>query len=155
MIEKKKGHLVSVCSAAGILPTRHIVPYSSTKHAVNGYMDGLRDELRCHPDKPDIAVTIAYPFYCSTEMLDGAVPHTRFPLLFPIDPPSIVAKKVIIGVRREQDYIYTPRLVGWLAMFSWLVPTKSVAAYADFLRLNIDPKPNKKKYTNGNHIKSY
>lgn len=78
MIEKSNGHLVTVCSASAILPTRNITLYSSTKHAIHGYMEALRDELRYHPKKPDIKVTTAYPFYCATEMLENSVPNTRY-----------------------------------------------------------------------------
>ena len=77
MIERRQGHLVTVCSAAGLLATRNLVPYSSTKHAAHGFIESLRDELRHHPLKPDIKVTTTYPFYCNTAMLDGATPNTR------------------------------------------------------------------------------
>jgi len=149
MLAKNHGHLVSVCSASGILPTRNIAAYSSTKHAVHGLHDALRDEIRIL--KSNVKITVAYPFYCSTEMLSDGIPHTRFPLLFPIDPPEIVAKNILYGVRKDIEYIYTPRLVGWLAMFSWLVPPRAVDAYADFLRLNIDPAAPPQTTINGIH----
>ncbi len=76
MLEQNRGHLVSICSAAGLLPTRNLVAYSSTKHAVHGLYDALRDELRMK-DNNKIKITTVYPFYCSTEMLDGGIPHTR------------------------------------------------------------------------------
>ncbi|OXA56961.1 Epidermal retinol dehydrogenase 2 [Folsomia candida] len=114
MLEVNKGHLVSVCSAAGLLPTRNLVSYSSTKHAVHGLYDALRDELRMRNDNK-VKITSVYPFYCSTAMLDGGIPHTRFPFLFPIDPPEVVAAKIVEGIRSEVEYLYTPRLVGGLA----------------------------------------
>jgi len=43
----------------------------------------------------------------------------RFPFLFPIDPPGVVAEKIVEGIRKELEYIYTPRLIGWLALLSW------------------------------------
>jgi len=76
MLERNRGHIVSICSAAGLLPTRNLVPYSSTKHAVHGFHDALRDELRMRK-KNNVKITTVYPFYCSTEMLDGGEPHTR------------------------------------------------------------------------------
>lgn len=76
MLSNNRGHLVTVCSAAGILPTRNLVPYSATKHAVHGLHDALRDELRYIKDNK-VKITTVFPFYCSTEMLDGGIPHTR------------------------------------------------------------------------------
>jgi all-trans-retinol dehydrogenase (NAD+) len=139
MIERKRGHVVSVCSASGILPIRCIAAYASTKHAVQGYMDALQDEILHHPAKPNIKFTTAYPFYCKTEMLDEGVPHTRFPFLFPIVTPQMIAKKLVYGIRREYEYLYIPPLIGWLAMFSWLVTPKAVIAHREFLQLHIDP----------------
>jgi len=47
--------------------------------------------------------------------------YSRFPFLFPIVTPELVARKVVEGIQRELDYIYIPTLIGWLAMFSWWV----------------------------------
>lgn len=60
---------LSLCSsAAGLLPTRNLVSYSSTKHAVHGLYDALRDELRMRNDNK-VKITSVYPFYCSTGKL--------------------------------------------------------------------------------------
>jgi len=144
MIEQKRGHIVSVCSASGILPIRCIAAYASTKHAVTGYMEALQDEILHHPEKPDIKFTTAYPFYCKTEMLEEGVPHSRFPYLFPIVTAEVIAKNLIQGIRREHQYLYIPPLIGWLAMFSWLVTPKANIAHREFLEMHIDPVEQKK-----------
>ncbi|CAG7826138.1 unnamed protein product [Allacma fusca] len=139
MIQRGEGHLVTVCSASALLPTRNLVPYSSTKHAVHGYIEALRDELRHHPKKPNIKMTTTFPFYCNTTMLDGAIPNTRLSYLIPVVTPEDVAASLIKGIREETEYIYTPVLMGWLAMFSWLVPPKSIIAWSEYVKCHIDP----------------
>ena len=45
MIEADEGHIVTIASVAGLLGRSLMVPYCSTKHAVVGLTDGLRNEL--------------------------------------------------------------------------------------------------------------
>lgn len=45
MIENDKGHVVGVCSMAGLVSLRNIVPYCSSKFAVRGLMQGLENEV--------------------------------------------------------------------------------------------------------------
>lgn len=98
---KNHGHLVSVCSASGILPTRNIAAYSSTKHAVHGLHDALRDEIRIL--KSNVKITVAYPFYCSTEMLSDGIPHTRY-----VQPLKITITKIInFSNKKSIKYLYS------------------------------------------------
>jgi len=43
----------------------------------------------------------------------------RFPRVFPIHPPKVVAERIVDGIQRNLEYVYVPATVGWLAMFSW------------------------------------
>ena len=78
MITRNHGHIVTVSSAAGLIPTRNLVPYCGSKHAVCGYVDALKEELRHHPAKPrNIHFTTVYPFSCKTNLIDGVMCHSR------------------------------------------------------------------------------
>lgn len=46
MIAQKKGHIVALCSVAGLAGLKNLAPYCSTKFAVRGYMEALAEELR-------------------------------------------------------------------------------------------------------------
>lgn len=49
MVERKRGgHVVNVASAAGLLATAELAAYSTTKYAVVGLGEALREELREH-----------------------------------------------------------------------------------------------------------
>lgn len=78
MIERNEGHIVTVCSAAGLIPTRNLAPYSGTKHAVHGFIEALKEEIRHDPRKPDIKFTTVYPFACSTGLMSGIDSHSRY-----------------------------------------------------------------------------
>lgn len=45
MMERNVGHIVAMCSMAGIVATKNLVPYASSKFAVRGLMEGLRNEV--------------------------------------------------------------------------------------------------------------
>lgn len=46
MIEKNRGHLVSISSVAGLIGAANLVPYCASKFAVRGMMEALFEELR-------------------------------------------------------------------------------------------------------------
>lgn len=64
MIGQGKGHIVALCSIAGMSGLPNLVPYCSTKFAVRGYMEALTEELRhTSPVSIDIFVLIIFiPF---------------------------------------------------------------------------------------------
>lgn len=77
MIELNDGHIVTVCSAAGLIPTRNLAPYSGTKHAVHGFIEALKEEIRHDSRKPNIQFTTVYPFACSTGLMSGIKSYSR------------------------------------------------------------------------------
>lgn len=77
MIASNKGHIVTVCSAAGLIPTRNLVPYCGSKHAVSGYVDALKEEMQHHSKKPNIYFTTVYPFTCKTKLIENLHCNSR------------------------------------------------------------------------------
>ena len=72
----------------------------------------------------------------------------------------MVAEKLIEGIRAEVPYIYTPALMGYLAMMSWLVPPRANVAWSDYVHCHIDPAapsvaaaPQQQENTTQNHKK--
>ena len=62
MVERRSGHVVNVSSAAGIVATETLAAYSTTKFAVFGLSEALRDELAQY----DIKVTTVCPGLINT-----------------------------------------------------------------------------------------
>jgi NAD(P)-dependent dehydrogenase (short-subunit alcohol dehydrogenase family) len=63
MVHRKRGgHVVNVASAAGLLATADLVAYGTTKYAIVGLSEALREELRPH----DIGVSTICPGVINT-----------------------------------------------------------------------------------------
>ena len=74
-------------------------------------MKGLDLELRetrgaSHPVK----LTTVYPFTVNTGLAHN--PTTRFPAICPITEPEDCARAVIDAVRRDQEEVYVPKILG-------------------------------------------
>jgi len=140
MISAGKGHVVTVCSAAGLIPTRYLVPYCGTKHAVAGYIDALKDELRHHPLKPNIQFTTLYPFTCKTKLIENITYNSRFQSILPIVEPEYVAEKLIDGIQRNAEHIYVPSAIQAFGTLARCLLPKAQAAGADFFQCNVEPQ---------------
>lgn len=64
MIAQKKGHIVAMCSIAGMTGLPNVVPYCSTKFAVRGYMEALAEELRHTSPVRFCTTNAANSFFC-------------------------------------------------------------------------------------------
>lgn len=65
MLSTKKGHIVVVSSMAGKLGSPLLSTYSSSKHALHGFFDTLRMEVR----KEGIYITLIVPGFINTPIL--------------------------------------------------------------------------------------
>ena len=69
MIEKKKGHIVTIASVASFVASPGMVDYATSKAAVQAFHEGLRSELRTFHDAPEIHMTIVHPKWALTPMV--------------------------------------------------------------------------------------
>jgi len=68
MMEQRSGHIINMCSMAGLIGTPTYTIYSATKHAVHGFSESLRREV-----KPwGIDVSMIYPGGVKTEFQSHA-----------------------------------------------------------------------------------
>ncbi len=159
MMEMSKGHVVTMCSFAGLKATRYMVPYNGSKAAIHGYLESLKSEIRHHPNKPNINFTTVYPSAVKTRLLNGINCKFRFPYFTPTLTPEYVAKRVINGFLRDQEYVYCPpsiplylfleRLLyffkcmkhGFIKYFCSLIPNEAKGAVTDFLMPVFEPVP--------------
>lgn len=131
MIETRHGHMVSVSSAAGLLACANAVPYSATKFAVRGIMEGIKEELRVDIRNTDIHFTTVYPFIMATGMVQK--PLSRFQSILPITDPKVAAAKIIQGFRRNYVEVTIPDLLFYTYVTSRLFPVKLKYLIQDFL----------------------
>jgi short-subunit dehydrogenase len=64
MVEQNRGHLINIASASGLVGVPAFVAYGTSKFAVVGYSDGIRNELR----ESGIRVTTVCPGIVDTPM---------------------------------------------------------------------------------------
>ncbi|MEW6076691.1 MAG: SDR family NAD(P)-dependent oxidoreductase [Thermodesulfobacteriota bacterium] len=138
MIRQRSGHIVNTSSAAGYWGLAGLGAYTATKHAIIGYSDVLRAEIRRY----NIGVTTICPGVIKTSIVhDGK--QTMLPTA-KIDQkkmaafydrfgwsPERVARAVIKGVKKNRGLVpVSPE-----AWVMWYVKRLSETAYNLFLRI--------------------
>jgi all-trans-retinol dehydrogenase (NAD+) len=111
MLERDRGHLVTIASAAGLAGTSKLTDYCSSKFAAVGFDESLRVELKRQGSR--IVTTVVCPFYTDTGMFEGV--RTRFPWLLPILDPEYVVRRTLRAIEKDRRRLVMPRFVytGW------------------------------------------
>jgi short-subunit dehydrogenase len=117
MLKRGRGHLAAVSSQAAYKGLPGEMAYTSSKAAVNNYMEGLRIQLR----RRNIAVTTICPGFVKTPMTD--VNQFHMPWMMSADE---AARRIVRSLRRRRKVYNFPwqttllmRLTRWLP--DWLV----------------------------------
>jgi len=124
MVARRRGTVVTVASAAGLVGVARQTDYSASKFAAVGFNESLRAELRA--DRADVNTLVVCPFYINTGMFDGV--RTRWPLLLPILEEEDVATRVLDAIEAGHRKLVLPPLVN-------LLPVLRVLPVAVFDRL--------------------
>jgi len=106
MVRRRRGSVVAVSSAAGLIGIYGYTAYSPAKFAVRGLMESLRPELRAH----DVHVGVVYPPDVDTPQLaeeDRWKPAETRAISGTIKPlhPDAVARAIVAGIRRRRFLI--------------------------------------------------
>jgi len=134
MIAADSGHIVTVSSMAGIVGVGGMVDYCASKFGAYGIHDSLSMELRLRKSK--VRTTLVCPFYINTGMFDGV--RTG---LFPLLEENWVANRIVKAIRRGEEVLCMPWIMGIMPMFrclpspwfAWLVTvTGANSSMSDF-----------------------
>lgn len=121
MREQGQGHVINVASLAGKIGTAKSAAYSATKHAVVGFTQALRQELR----GTSIYVTTVNPGPIATPFFDLADPDGAYlqnlPSWFVLKPQK-VADKVVELIGKNKLEVNLPAYTGWVTKLSALFP---------------------------------
>ncbi|XP_059616296.1 epidermal retinol dehydrogenase 2-like isoform X1 [Phlebotomus argentipes] len=128
MIEKNRGHLVSISSVVGLIGAANLVPYCASKFAVRGMMEALFEELREH--KIPIKLTIVYPYMVDTGLCKS--PKMRFPKAMALLTPKAAAASIIEAHRQGLLEATIPRYIGYLNRFFRNYPVNCQLMVKDF-----------------------
>jgi short-subunit dehydrogenase len=120
MIRQHSGQIVNIASIAGKIATMHSAVYSATKHAVIGFSNGLRLDLK----NTGVSVTVVNPGPIRTPFFKTADPDGHYTASvgrFMMDP-SFVAAKVIRAIRIKKREINLPWYMGFGGWLYQLCP---------------------------------
>lgn len=131
MIRRRRGHIVTIASAAGLVGVARQADYSASKHAAVGFDESLRYELR--RVAPEVKTTVVCPYYIDTGMFEGV--KTRFPLLLPILKETAVASRVIRAIERDERRVILPPFARLLPVVR-LLPAPLFDRLVDFFGIN-------------------
>jgi len=120
MKRQGSGHIMNMSSVVGKKAFPHFGGYSAAMHAISGFTDALRQELR----GTGINVSIIHPALTQTPLLEEVNPEDMpppFRRLTPI-PVEIVAKAVLDGVEHHRARIVVPFQPRFLFLADMLSP---------------------------------
>ena len=130
MLERGRGHVVNMASAAGLTAVPLQTTYCSSKWAAVGFSEALRAEMN-HLGHP-VKVTCVCPGYVDTGMFDGV----KAPLTMPMLDPDDVVDSVIKAIRTEQRTVTMPLIVGAVPLMRAVMPGALVDRISDILGVN-------------------
>jgi short-subunit dehydrogenase len=109
MLQRGEGHIVNVASMAAKIGTARSTSYTATKHAVYGFSNSLRQELR----GTGITVSTVNPGPIDTPFFELADPSGNYisNIRWFIMKPEHVARKMVGLIDRKQEEINLP----WMA----------------------------------------
>lgn len=115
MLQRGRGHICTIASAAGMLSNPRMSVYASSKWGAIGWSDSVRIELK--KMKSNVHVTTVAPYYINTGMFDGVKSR-----IIPILKPEYVAKKVIRAIEKNTDFKGIPFTFRFIRFFQGLLP---------------------------------
>ncbi len=128
-IERKSGHVIVTSSVMGKIGTPMRSAYAGSKHALHGYFDCLRAELKAKPESENIAVSVLTPGYIQTNISMYAVQADGTPLGhvsqniaggLPADEAALQVLKAV-ALKKNEPYIGRlsgERLALWIMRFA-------------------------------------
>lgn len=121
MIKQGSGHFIFICSQAGKVATKKASVYAASKHAITGFVNGLRMELA--PFR--VKVSAVYPGPIDTPFLDKAASTQNYRKSmkgFLLDPEK-VAKEVVQLIERPKREMNLPRVMNLTSKLYALAPS--------------------------------
>jgi all-trans-retinol dehydrogenase (NAD+) len=131
MVERRRGTVVTVASAAGLVGVARQTDYAASKWAAVGFTESLRAEMR--QARTGVRTLVVCPYYIDTGMFAGV--RTRFPLLLPILREGDVARRVLDAIEKGRQRLVLPPLVRVLPALR-LLPVPAFDAVLDLFGIN-------------------
>uniref|UniRef100_A0A915J042 Uncharacterized protein n=1 Tax=Romanomermis culicivorax TaxID=13658 RepID=A0A915J042_ROMCU len=108
MMERNYGHLVTIASAAGLMPVNGLADYCASKYAAVGFHEAIDLEISAK-GLDNVSLTLVCPYYIDTGMFQGVT--TKFPSILPIMDPEYASDKIVDAILMKQKMVLLPRSI--------------------------------------------
>jgi len=132
MLQKNKGHIVTIASAAGTVGVCGLADYCASKFGAFGFDESLRMELK--QLKSNVRTTCICPYYINTGMFDGV--QSKYEFLLPILQESYVSKRIVNAVLQNERVVVLPALVNAIFLSRAIFPVWLFDILCNFLGIN-------------------
>jgi all-trans-retinol dehydrogenase (NAD+) len=106
MMKRNAGHIVNVASAMGLTGVPRMGEYVASKHAIVGFTDTLRMELKKYGYRGIRTLCV-----CPSGIDTGMFPGYRAPIMSPVLKPEDVARKTLKSIKKGSTYLKLPFIV--------------------------------------------
>jgi all-trans-retinol dehydrogenase (NAD+) len=126
MMERDRGHVVNISSAAGTLGVADLAVYSATKWAVWGLTESLRQEMRGSGHR-GVRFSSVHPSYVRTGLFEGArIPGIGGLLVPLLADHDVVARAVVdAALKRGRRVVMRPRTVRLAVLLRGVLPARA------------------------------
>jgi len=135
---KTRHQIVSISSIVGMLGTPHMVPYSSTKFALTGFMEGMHYEL-INDKVTNIVLSTVHPFLVASTVEYKAKPNLRYQGLIGVLNVKDAVQKILVGIRREETEIYIPNSLFFITRLLRILPRRAQRRLLEFVEFGSGP----------------
>ncbi len=121
MIERRNGHIVLMSSVVGLVAPPGLSLYSAAKFGMRGFGTALAADVRPH----GVAVTLVYPFFARTDILNAEQFGGRGQKYIPdmlIYDPQFVIDEMIKGIETRRLHVYPGALARMLDLTQRFAP---------------------------------
>ncbi|EAR84681.1 oxidoreductase (short-chain dehydrogenase family) (macronuclear) [Tetrahymena thermophila SB210] len=132
MLQRNKGHIVTIASIAGQIGVCGLVDYCASKFGAVGFDESLRMEM--NKLKKNIKTTCICPYFINTGMFDGA--KTKIPLLLPILEENWTSQRIVNAILQEEPMLVTPFLLNIAIFIKSFLPVSVTDFIGDVLGAN-------------------
>lgn len=131
MLDRPEAHIVNISSASGLVALPYAATYASSKWALLGFSESLREELRLQGHS-NVSVTTVCPSYIGTGMFQGV----KLPRWSRHLEPADLARSILHAVRRKQELLLSPWFVKITPFFKAIMPRPLFRWMCDILHIS-------------------
>jgi all-trans-retinol dehydrogenase (NAD+) len=117
MLARRRGHVVNIASAAGMVANPGMSVYCGSKWAMLGWSDSLRLEME--RGRTGVHVTTVVPYYIDTGMFAGV--RSR---ILPLLKPERVAGAIVAAIQHDRVMLRLPALLDLLPFVRGILPLR-------------------------------